>query len=317
VNPLVSIIVPVFNKAPYISQGLGSLLNQTYKNIEIICVDNNSTDDSLSVLKAWEQKHPQVIKIIEERKQGAPCARNAGTTIAMGEWIQYFDVDDFLYPNKIEHQIHLMQKSDKSIDIVFEGWEIVMVSGEERKHVAMDDAWMGVFNGRMGNTNSVLIKKQKIIEVGGWNESRKSSQEGNLFFEILKTNAQYIRSENMGSIFQMRPNSISTSTAGDNKNLNRIIDLRERILQYLIENKTAYFNANKDFFLGMFLERLRWLYRQDVELSSQLYNKYCKGNVIKPIASMSARYMTFLRIFGFPLTEKIFLISAKLKKVTK
>jgi glycosyltransferase involved in cell wall biosynthesis len=313
-NPLVSIIVPVYNKAPYINQGLESLIAQTYKDIEIICVDNNSTDDSLKIVKEWERKYPQLIKVIDEKKQGAPCARNAGTNLAKGEWIQYFDVDDYLYPDKIEHQIKLIQKLERPIDIVFEGWEVVNMRGNKKRLPLLEDVWKALYIGRLGHTNSVLITKQKILEVGGWNESRKSSQERDLFFRILKTNPGYVTSDNFGSIFQMRENSITTSRGSEKANTIRYVQLRQNVLDYIIENHLDKFNKEKSWYLSIFNEWLRHLYPYDPELSIQLYNQYCKGQKIVPVGSLKKIYLFFLKLFGFSTTERLYTVVSKIRK---
>lgn len=163
-----------------------------------------------------------------------------------------------------------------------------------------------MYNGRIGNTNSVLIKKRKLNEVGNWDVNLKSSQERDLFFRILKTKPHYILSENYGSIFQMHQNSITTSTSNIEGNTIRFVELRSRIIDYLKENYLEYFNQNKEWYLGLFLERIRWIYQYDQNRSMELYNKYCKGNKVRQVGTLSKRYLTLLSIVGFPITEKIY-----------
>ena len=93
--PKISIIVPVYNTEKYLEKCLNSLINQTLKDIEIICVNDASTDNSINILKQYEQKDSR-IKVIEQEhlKQGA--ARNNGTKYVTGEYIGYVDSDDWI-----------------------------------------------------------------------------------------------------------------------------------------------------------------------------------------------------------------------------
>lgn len=97
----VSVIVPIYNTEKYLSRCLDSLVNQTLKDIEIICVDDGSTDDSLKILKSYAEKYPFVAVISNtHKKQGA--ARNVGVNVAKGEYIGYVDSDDWVDLNYFE-----------------------------------------------------------------------------------------------------------------------------------------------------------------------------------------------------------------------
>ncbi len=93
-NPLISIIVPVYNVEKYLRQCLENLINQTYKNIEIICINNGSTDKSSEILVEFAQKDSR-IKIITQEKSGVSAARNSGLKIASGDYIMFVDSDDW------------------------------------------------------------------------------------------------------------------------------------------------------------------------------------------------------------------------------
>ena len=97
----VSIIVPVFNAEKYLEECIESALNQTFKDIEVIAVNDGSNDGSLNILRRFSDK----IKIISKSNGGAGSALNAGIKIASGEWIKRLDADDVLYPNCVEDLI--------------------------------------------------------------------------------------------------------------------------------------------------------------------------------------------------------------------
>jgi len=94
--PAVSVIVPVYNVEPWLARCLDSLLEQTIKNIEIICVDDKSTDGSLKILWEYEKKDSRIKVITQEKNSGVSVARNAGLVIATGEYIGFVDPDDFI-----------------------------------------------------------------------------------------------------------------------------------------------------------------------------------------------------------------------------
>jgi len=101
-NPILSVLVPVFNTEPYLRQCLDSLISQNLEGLEVVCIDNGSTDGSLAVLREYEKQFAQVqVAVHPEGRQGD--ARNAGIKIARGEYIGFVDSDDFCDPDMFRH----------------------------------------------------------------------------------------------------------------------------------------------------------------------------------------------------------------------
>ena len=98
---LISVIIPVYNSENLLNQCLDSVLNQTLNNIEIICVDDGSTDNSLSILEEYEKDHDE-IKVFSQKNSGAGIARNKGIDVAQGEYIAFLDSDDWLEIDALE-----------------------------------------------------------------------------------------------------------------------------------------------------------------------------------------------------------------------
>ena len=103
--PRVSVIIPVYNTGKYLSQCLNSILNQTLKEIEIICVDDGSTDNSLSILKKYSEKDNR-IKVLKQNNKGGGAARNYGISIAKGEYLSILDSDDFFNENLLNETVN-------------------------------------------------------------------------------------------------------------------------------------------------------------------------------------------------------------------
>lgn len=118
-NPLVSIIVPVYNAEKYIKRLLDSLIAQTWKNIEIICVDDESTDQSLQIIKDYCRCEKR-IKCISQRNSGVSAARNTGIKNSKGDYIAFADADDFLDSYMIEKMV--LTSLESGADIVSCGY---------------------------------------------------------------------------------------------------------------------------------------------------------------------------------------------------
>lgn len=105
-NELISIIVPVYNVEKYIAKCLDSLVNQTYLNIEILLIDDGSTDKSLSICKKYAAVDSR-IKLFSKENGGVSSARNLGLLHVQGEYVVFVDSDDFVSPKYCEHLYQL------------------------------------------------------------------------------------------------------------------------------------------------------------------------------------------------------------------
>lgn len=117
-NNTVSIVIPVYNAEKCISDTVASIRSQTYKDWEIILVDDGSTDRSLDIMKTLECDN---IKVLSCGKGSAAIARNRGIDEASGRYIAFLDADDLWYPDKLEKQIAFMEKNDAAFS--FTGYE--------------------------------------------------------------------------------------------------------------------------------------------------------------------------------------------------
>ena len=113
--PKISIILPIYNVELYLKECLNSLINQTLKDIEIICIDDKSTDNSLSILKEYANKDNRIIVLEQEINQGPGVARNRGIDIAKGDYIMFCDPDDWYELNACEICYDKISKGDNDI----------------------------------------------------------------------------------------------------------------------------------------------------------------------------------------------------------
>lgn len=127
---LVSVIIPVYNCKQYLARSVGSLLGQTYKNIEVICVNDGSKDDSLDELNRLAAMDPRV-KVISQKNSGPATARNAGLGAARGKWLMFCDSDDWYDSDAVEQMLGAMLANDA--DIVSADNRVVWEDGKKFK----------------------------------------------------------------------------------------------------------------------------------------------------------------------------------------
>lgn len=138
--PLVSIIMPNFNKEAYIHQAIESVLLQTHKNWELIIVDNGSTDQSLSIIQNYANKDKRIQYKIYSESKDSGSVRNQGLKISKGDFIAFLDSDDTWMYDKLEKQIVFMQEN--SADICTTHTQIINTRGEITGFYKPDVKWI-------------------------------------------------------------------------------------------------------------------------------------------------------------------------------
>ena len=130
---LISVVIPVYNVEKYLSQCLDSVINQTYKNLEIICVDDSSTDNSLEILKEYAQKDTRIKIIKNEKNLGLGLTRNEGVKVAKGEYIHFLDSDDWMNLNAYEKLFDTVKKINFPDVITFSYFSHNQITGKIKK----------------------------------------------------------------------------------------------------------------------------------------------------------------------------------------
>lgn len=126
-QPLVSVIMPVFNAQDFLAEAIESIVNQTYKNIELIIVDDKSTDNSWQIIKEYQAKYPKIVKPLRLNKRvdsAGNGAANIGFKQAKGEFIARMDADDISLPQRIAKQVCFMKKHP---NIILQGTQAYVI----------------------------------------------------------------------------------------------------------------------------------------------------------------------------------------------
>jgi len=159
-NGLVSVIVPVYNAEQFIQETIESVLAQTYKNMEIVIVDDCSKDSSEAIIKRMKKFYSNIIYHKFENNHGAAVARNVALNIAQGQYVAFLDSDDLWKPTKIEEQINLMK--DKKSSFCYTAIEMMNDIGEviksKRNVIELID-YNFLLKNTMIATSSVIIDR--------------------------------------------------------------------------------------------------------------------------------------------------------------
>lgn len=163
VQGLVSVITPVFNAEKVIGATLESVFNQTYPNVEIVLVDDNSSDDSKGVIEKYAETHPEIVYFRQPTNQGAGAARNKALELARGQYVAFLDADDLWYPTKIEKQIKLLEEKNGA----FSYTAIEMIDSEgtvvkTKRKVKESANYKTLLRNTMIATSTVLIDRSVL-----------------------------------------------------------------------------------------------------------------------------------------------------------
>jgi len=120
---LVSVVVPTFNQERFIAETLQSIVNQTYKNLEILVSDDGSTDRTVEIINTFAQKDSRIKPFFSTKNRGIPYNFNRAFDACAGEFVAFFSGDDLMYANKIEQQVHFLNQNS-SVDLVMHEVEI-------------------------------------------------------------------------------------------------------------------------------------------------------------------------------------------------
>jgi len=192
-KPKVSIIIPVYNCENYLSEAIESCLNQSYTNIEVVVVDDGSTDRSLKVAEKYKER----ITLISSLHQNAACARNIGLRNSDGSYVSFLDADDVLVPTKIARQVECLEL--QNVDFVYGDWCRISKSTANIKEVIklhqFDDLVRVTLEDRFPEESIIvgcgLYRRDLINRVGGWDESIDVQDDRMFHFKIALANPKF------------------------------------------------------------------------------------------------------------------------------
>lgn len=194
-NPLVSIIIPVYNSASFVVEAVRSALNQTYQNVEVIVVDDGSTDNSLSLV---ESIHDERLRVFSQINQGACVARNRGIAEARGAYVKFLDSDDILYPDAVAVQLEQQSRLGKD-EVVFGDFDFIDEKDnvfyqnqfDEKTYLSTDQDFWFLTNWEMLIT-CPLHRREYLLEYKGFDNRLRGGQESFLHLKLSIKGVKFV-----------------------------------------------------------------------------------------------------------------------------
>lgn len=319
----ISVIVPVYNAEKYLSRCIDSILNQTYKNFELILINDGSKDNSIEILRKYENIDDR-IKVIDNSNNGVSKTRNIGVRLAEGEYIQFIDSDDFIDKNMFEYAINVMEQ--ENADLVMTGFYLDIESKkgidtavqtfEKSISIGSKDIAKNLIN-RLNGTyiNSPVNKlyKKSIIVNNNilMNEDIDLGEDLIFNLEYIKYCKSVVFSDKCYYHYCMKVEDNLTSKFREDK-LDIMEILYDKCKEFLI-----YSNTEKDLLKELNSIFIKWMYYCFIDLNSNGCSytfiekfDYIKNNIkkYKYITDNSSNISFLLRVLKISLTFPISVI---------
>ena len=244
ISDLVSVVIPVYNSEKFLEECLDSILTQTYQNIEIIAVDDGSTDSSPDILERYSDK----INIISQKNQGLASALNLGISKMKGDWFKWFSPDDVMHSNTIETLIDEVKNHSDNI-ILYSNWNIIDDTGNTLREfhesnyneLSEFDFNLRLLDGQQINVNTTLIPAIFLKKYG----IRKLDEPVAIDYDFFLRSA-LLHDVKFHLISQplvnYRIHSAQLSHKNISKTLNYISEIKDEILMKLDESLRIKYN---------------------------------------------------------------------------
>jgi glycosyltransferase involved in cell wall biosynthesis len=231
-NPKVSVIIPTFNRKGYVCDAIDSVLNQTYRDFEIIVVDDGSTDGTGETLR---EKYGEKIRYYSKENGGCATARNFGIRVARGEYITFLDSDDTFMQDKLETQVGILEKNHDSglvysDSFSFDGQRRILIAAvkPDRDQSVTFPLFMTTFMG----SGSFTVRRKYLDEAGYFDESMRYNEDTD-FLLRLAVHAKAYRSD--------KPSYVHRDHSGG-KSRNTV-----RLLEALYDSSAAFLTQHPAF----------------------------------------------------------------------
>lgn len=238
VVPIVSVVIPTYNRAKLIGKTLRSVLGQSYDNFEIIVVDDGSTDNTKDVVNKFKDERIRYIR--HEKNKGAPTARNTGIKAAKGEYIAFQDSDDEWLPQKLEKQMKAFENAPQKLGVVYTG--LTKIVDDTKEYIPYSwvaqkegDIHKELLKGNFIATPSIVVRKECFEKVGMFDRKLPRLQD----YELALRLSKYYEFKFIDEPLLISPgiiDSISTSEAARIKALEII--LKKHLNDFLEDEKS-------------------------------------------------------------------------------
>jgi len=206
-NPLVSIGIPCFNAERWIGAAIESALAQTWMPLEVIVVDDGSSDGSLEIARGFGDR----IQLLAGAHGGGNRARNQALAHARGEWVQFLDADDYLEPEKIAQQLAEAEFGAHADVIHSPYWCENLIDGGGSRTLsrvgAHEDLFSQWLSWEIAQTGAALWRKAALERIGGWKEGQPCCQEHELYLRAMKAELRFVFAPTPGAVYRIWSNA--------------------------------------------------------------------------------------------------------------
>ncbi len=298
----IAVVIPCYNVAEHIGRAVGSVLAQTHRDLDIVAVDDGSTDGTAEELDRYVQQG--LLRCIRQDRKGASAARNVGMLGTEGEYIQFLDADDELAPDKIGRQVELIRAAKDPALIIGDYIDRMEDGTTTEKRCGTDDPWMALIKGRLGTTSADLWQRASVLSVGAWDPTLASSQDHELAFRVMRAQGKVVFDGRADTTILKR-NKGSISKGDPIGNWERYIALRVSIREHMrTTDATAYAEhiATVD---QLIFGAVRIVSKSDPAGGYALFEKHLPtGFVPRAEGATSAAYLRLYKWMGFSTAER-------------
>lgn len=213
-NTLISVVIPCYNAASFLEETLESVFCQTYSNIEVILIDDGSTDNTAQIIRSFGSK----VRAEFGSNRGASVARNRGTQIAQGEVIQYLDADDLLEKDALEKRMKALKTS--GADVAYSDWQYLEKKEDGRFRLGYlesrriedihNDPQIAVFTAQFWAPPAALLYHRSVVNaIGGWNESLPIIQDARFLLDAVLVGGKFVHVPGLGAYYRVHGASLS------------------------------------------------------------------------------------------------------------
>jgi len=186
-KPLISVIMPCYNAALYVEEAVGSVMAQSYGNVELIVVDDGSSDDSTAVVQRLADQYPGRIHLLHTSRLGPFPARNLGLRHCHGKFVAFLDADDWWLPETLE-KLHCAL-SDNSVDLAYCGWQNIGEDVKSEPYVPPEyeagDSVAAFLRACPWPIHAALLREKLVDRLGGFSERRFSAMDYDFWLRAL------------------------------------------------------------------------------------------------------------------------------------
>ncbi len=237
-NSLVSVCIPLYNASKYIEETITKVLRQTYQNIEVIVVDDHSTDNSYAIAKTFESQN---VKVFKNPKKGGNSARNYAFEKSKGDFIKFMDADDYCSDNMIQAQVERMYKDGNENTLIFsplkkfyENKTQDLLRSIDKDYLVPMELLVDIWNFKGFNCpHCYLLHRSLVLNAGEWNEKILKNQDAEFFARVLSVSNKVLSVPYEFAFWRQTTNGVSTKKSTEA--LSSFIDTLEIISKLLIK----------------------------------------------------------------------------------